>query len=50
MTRMMGHSAVAKPSRADVAKSAAGMRQSVSASTAATASALRHALCPGIFK
>ena len=45
---MIGQSAEAKPSSAEVTQSITGICHSVSASTAAMASAARHALWPGI--
>ena len=48
MTRMIGQSAAANPSRADVTQSTTGMCQSVRARAAAMTRATRQALWPGI--
>ena len=49
MTRIMGHRAEAKPSRAEVAQSMTGILQRNSASTMVMSRAPKHALWPAIF-
>ena len=49
MTRMMGHSAEAKPSRAEVAQSMTGIFQMNRDSTMVMINAPTQALCPAIF-
>ena len=50
MTKMMGHSAEAKPSRAEVAQSTTGIFQRKRASTMVMSRAPKHALWPAIFR